>query len=276
MQPGLKDSPGDSMSPISVTFLGVGDGGASPTRNHASFLYRLGRERVLLDAGEPVSRILESSRVGADRIDRLILSHLHADHIGGLLMQIQSWWLRGRRKPLTIHLPTEGIQPLQGLLSAAYLFDELLPFPLNYHPLKVGEAFACGRARVTAFPTGHLRGFERRFARRHPAGYQAFCFLVEFGGCRIGHSADLGSPEDLEPLLQEPLDLLICELAHFTPQRLFRYLEGRTVRQMALIHLGERYWRKREEVRGLAARLAPSLSVSVPRDGDAVHLLQGK
>jgi hypothetical protein len=53
--------------------------------------------------------------------------------------------------------------------------------------------------------------------------------LLESGDKRVAHSGDLGEPEDLEPLLKKPVDLLVCELAHFSPEAIFSYLSGRPV-----------------------------------------------
>ncbi len=58
---------------------------------------------------------------------------------------------------------------------------------------------------------------------------------------RIAHSADLGAPQDLAPLLEKPLDLLVCELAHFEPKDLFRYLKGRDIGRIVFIHMARQH-----------------------------------
>ena len=65
--------------------------------------------------------------------------------------------------------------------------------------------------------------------------FNAFSFLFEHNGLRVGHSADLGKPDDLEPMLEKPLDLLVCELAHFSPEDMFFYLRGRRVKKIVFI-----------------------------------------
>ena len=69
-----------------------------------------------------------------------------ADHIGGFLMLVQSFWLEKRRKDLRVHLPADGIEPLRAMLRAAYLFDEILPFRLIFEPLRCGPQKAIGSA----------------------------------------------------------------------------------------------------------------------------------
>ena len=77
------------MKPYSVTCFGVGDGMPCPDRNHSSFLYRFGNTSLLLDCGEPVDSRFKAARLSYDLIDSIVLSHLHADHIGGFLMLVQ-------------------------------------------------------------------------------------------------------------------------------------------------------------------------------------------
>src|SRR5687767_5363315 len=122
------------MDEFSLKCFGVGDGIASAERNHSSYLYRLGAASVLIDCGEPVSRSFKASGLSYDAIDRIFLSHLHSDHVGGLFMLLQSFWLEPRKKELTIHLPNDAIEPVTRMLHAAYLFPEVLPFPLRFQP----------------------------------------------------------------------------------------------------------------------------------------------
>ena len=91
-----------------------------------------GGATVLVDCGEPVMQSLKKRGIGPDAIDRVFLSHLHSDHLGGFFMLIQGFWLGKREKPLTVHLPAEGLEPVRRLLRAAYLFDGLLPFDLHF------------------------------------------------------------------------------------------------------------------------------------------------
>ena len=185
-------------------------------------------------------------------------------------MLMQTFWLENRQRELSIYLPGDAIPPVEQLLSAVYLFPELMKFNRKFVPLQPGVPFVAGSTRVTAFPTTHLDQLRSRFQAKYPGQYQAFCFLLESGGARVAHSCDLGAPEDLEPLLREPVDTLVCELAHFSPGALFRFLEGRPIRQLALVHLSRDLWTKREVLLAEAKRALPKVMVTIPRDGDVV------
>ena len=123
---------------------------------------------------------------------------------------------------------------------------------------------------VTPYPTSHLKNLQERFGGNRRRGFEAFCFLIEAGRRRIGHSADLGRPEDLEPLIKQPLDLLVCELAHFTPEDLFRYLRGRAIQRIAFVHLSGRHWEKLNSLRRLAVKMLPGIDCRFAHDDEQI------
>ena len=260
------------MRKFSLTCFGVGDGWPCADRSHSSFLYRLGKTSLLIDCGEPVSRSYKASGLSYDAVNAMFLSHLHADHFGGFFMLMQSFWLERRRKDLTIHLPGVAVKPLHGMLKAAMIFEELLAFQLRFRALRAGQPVTVGNARVTPFPTTHLAGLRARFGGKHRGGFVSYCFLIESGGWRAGHSADLGRPEDLEPLLQKPLDLLVCEMAHFTAEEIFRYLAGRDIKRVVFVHLARPCWENLDRTRRLAAKRLPHIPHTFAYDGETINL----
>lgn len=249
-----------------IKCFGVGDGAACGDRNHSSYLYTFPEAVLLLDCGEPVSRSFKASGLSYDSIDRVLISHLHFDHIGGLFMLLQGFWLESRRKELVIHMPAEGIGAVRELLRAAYLFEELLPFPLTFVSWAAGRSVNISGAVVTPYPTTHLQAFRDTFGSKYPRGYEAFCFLLEAGGVRIGHSADIGAVNDLDPLFEKPLNLLVCELAHVHPEEIFIHLRDRRIAQIAFTHLGRPFWEKLPETKMLAERLLPGVPVTFLTD----------
>jgi ribonuclease BN (tRNA processing enzyme) len=260
------------MHKFSLKCFGVGDGWPCDDRYHSSFLYRLGKVHVLFDCGEPLSRTFKASGLSYESIDRIFISHLHFDHIGGFFMFVQGLWLEQRQKDLPVHLPAHARVPVRQMLDAGCIFDELLSFRLQFEPLRAGQAVVTHNVRVTPFPSTHLGRLQASFEKKYPGVFEAFCFLIESGGLRIGHSADLGAPEDLAPLLEKPLDLLVCELAHFNAEKLFAYVARREIKRLLLIHLNRKRWENLEETRALAARWLGNIPVSFAQDLDEITL----
>ena len=254
-----------------VKCFGTGDGWPCADRNHASFLYRFAKTSVLIDCGESIDGNYKRSGLSYDLFDAIFLSHLHADHFGGFFMLMQGCWLEKRRKDLPIYLPAGAIRPLREMLKAGLMFEELLPYRLNLLPLEAQQPRPVGNVRVTPFHTSHLNGFQRRFHKKYRStDFNAYCFLLECGRIRVGHSADLGSPNDLEPLLSKPLDLLVCEIGHFSPEQLFGYLAGRNIKRAVFMHLARPFRENFTRTRRLAAKMLPHIPHSFASDLDEV------
>jgi ribonuclease BN (tRNA processing enzyme) len=256
----------------SLTCFGVADGAACADRKHASFLYQLGQTPLLIDCGEPISASYKASGLGADLVEHILLSHLHFDHLGGFFMLLQGWWLDGRSKALTVHLPTWGLEPISLLLESCLFLAEQGIFQTDFVPWVGAETAMMGDVRVTAYPTTHMAYLRAALPRTPAAATESFSFLMETDERRIVHSADLGKPDDLGILLDQPLDLLVCELAHFEPVDLFRFLTGRAIKRLALVHIGGKYWPRRDELQALAAQMLPDVQVLIPNDGDVIDL----
>src|ERR1700692_4483416 len=67
-----------------LTFLGTSASVPSADRNHPSLLVEAGGHRVMVDCGEGTQRQLLRSGAGFRRLDRLLLTHGHFDHVLGI------------------------------------------------------------------------------------------------------------------------------------------------------------------------------------------------
>ena len=177
-----------------------------------------------------------------------------------------------RQKDLCVHLPGHAIEPIKQMLNASCIFDELLSCRLQFQPLEAGQPVTTHNVRVTPFPTTHLEGLRRDFARKYPGCFQAYSFLLESDLLRIGHTADIGAIHDLEPLVAKPLDLLVCEVAHVRPESLFRFLQGQSIKRIVFIHVSRRHWEDLEETRSLAAKFLRDVPFTFAHDGEEIML----
>ena len=241
-------------------------------RYHSSLLLEEGGRRWLLDAGEPCSHRLQAMGVPLESLDAVLISHGHSDHLSGLPMLIQGAWLEGRSRPLPLYLPAELIGPVRGWLDAVYLPEKLIGFPVAYQgweqldgkPLLLDG----GRLRVSVNPTSHLDGLRELIDARAADRFRAYSLAFDWpDGRRMIYSADLGRPDDLAALLTSPCDLLVCELAHFTPEELFLYLQDKPVRRLLLTHLTAEFSAQAGEIAARGARMLPNIKeVAVMRD----------
>ena len=259
-----------AMSKGTLQALGTGDGWAGDERGHSAFVYRLGGGTLLLDCGEPVSRRLRAAGVAPDDLDGIVLSHLHCDHVGGFFILMQGFWLDKRTRDLPVHLPEEGRAPVRRMLDAAYIFEELTAFNLNLTP--IDGPFEVGGIRITPHLTTHLTQLREHFSEKYPAKFEAFSFVLETEDATIAHSADIGGLEDLEPLLQKPVDLLVCELAHVKPAVLFEYLAGQKIGRLAFTHVSRPYRENFDELKAQATAALGEQPHTFLDDGDVLEI----
>src|SRR4029434_1234329 len=84
---------------------------------------------------------------------------------------------------------------------------------------------------------------------------------------RFVYSGDLGAPSDLKEILKEPLDLLICELSHFTPEELASALRGAHIGTLCLTHVATEFDERRGEIQMLIETEPAIESVSLHARG---------
>ncbi len=89
------------MNPVALTFLGA-SGPYPGSDDLPSILVSSGRRNFLVDAGEGVQHRLLTAGKSVSSITYVLISHLHGDHVLGLLPFIQSRSLSGAESPLTI------------------------------------------------------------------------------------------------------------------------------------------------------------------------------
>ena len=252
-----------------ITLLGTAPGYPAPYRNHSSFLLDTGEQKILVDAGESCSRTLIELGIEPVELDTIIITHGHSDHTGGLAMLIQSCWIVGRKRPLPIFLPKELIQPLTVWLDASYIGPNFIPFELQFQAWEDSyQVNICG-INVRVAPTTHLDSLVKKFGngRFHP-----FSLSFDSPDFEFVASADLGAPEDLQPQLENGTDLLICELAHFPPASLFRFLQKFRISRLVLTHGSADVLAKVDSVVAEARAMLPKTEIIFAEDKMKVQL----
>ncbi|MFB6209441.1 MAG: ribonuclease Z [Candidatus Nanohaloarchaea archaeon] len=100
----------------------VGTSSAVPTRDRALAcnMINYGGERILLDCGEGAQRNIMIDKLGLMKINRIFISHWHADHFSGLLGLIQTLEMEGREHPLYIYGPPRTEEFTERILDTGY------------------------------------------------------------------------------------------------------------------------------------------------------------
>ncbi len=124
------------MVKLMVTFLGTSS--AAPTRGRGlpAILVQREGEVVLMDCGEGVQRQVMNMGVGLNKETTVLITHLHGDHVTGLLGLLQTMSLAQRRKPLTVVAPAPLLKWLE---VTAELLHMGLTFRVNFIAARSGK-----------------------------------------------------------------------------------------------------------------------------------------
>jgi ribonuclease Z len=146
---------------LSVTFLGTSS--AAPTKNRGLPAVAIQREGdvIIMDCGEGIQRQLLGLGIGLNKNTTILITHLHGDHVTGLLGLLQTMSLAQRKKELTIVAPSALLKWLR-LTSA--LLHVGLTFGIRFLPVRSGTVL-----RTSAFDVR---------ATRAEHSIEAFCYLV--------------------------------------------------------------------------------------------------
>lgn len=248
---------------VSVTFLGTGHGNVSAQRFQSSILLRWKDSAYLLDAGEPCAQRLRNLGEKPGDLAAVLITHGHADHVGGLPLLLQAAWGDGRNDPLPVALPASLEQPL---LAWCRFTLGLLPKRANFGietiPWSMGKTMTFGELQTMPRPTSHL-----------VPPNESVLLDLRLGGKRIVYSGDIGAASDLSATVAERIDLLICELSHVEPTDLLEVLGDSSIDTLVLTHAAEEFVDRLEEIRAEFALNLPNVDmVYAAEDGLVIDL----
>ena len=153
---------------FALTFLGTSASVPSAERNHPALLVEAAGKRVLIDCGEGTQRQLLRSGAGFRRLDRILLTHAHLDHVLGIPGLFSTLGLRQTSDAMTIH-GGQGtldmvIRMLAGLWGAGRA-----PIAVGFAPLTAGQVIDAGEFTIDCFPVRHRDTDSFGFVFRSPA-----------------------------------------------------------------------------------------------------------
>ena len=137
-----------------LTFLGTSASVPLAERNHPGLLIEAGGHRILVDCGEGTQRQLLRSGAGFRRLDRMLLTHGHFDHVLGIPGLFSTLRLRRSDQVMTIHASPGTLDIVVRMLAGLW-GEGRAPVPLELAPLTTGLVLDAGNFTIGCFPVRH-------------------------------------------------------------------------------------------------------------------------
>lgn len=121
-------------------------------RNQSGVLISYKNEGILIDCGEGIQRQLKIVGVKLTKITKILISHLHGDHVLGIPGLIQSMSAAGYEKTLQIYGPI-GTKKFMRRLFEVFIFNQKINIEVN--EIKKGKFFENDDFILEAGPLKH-------------------------------------------------------------------------------------------------------------------------
>ncbi|NVK63536.1 MAG: ribonuclease Z [Flavobacteriales bacterium] len=140
---------------FTVTILGSGSAVPTATRNPSSQYIECSGRTILIDCGEGTQMQFRKFGLKYQKVDFILISHLHGDHYFGLVGLLSTMHMMGRTRPIEIYGPKGLKEIIEIQLHAA---GSRLAFDVNIHeiePESNGTLIEDDKIQVSYFPIAH-------------------------------------------------------------------------------------------------------------------------
>lgn len=140
---------------MTVTILGCYAATPRTLTNPTSQVLEIKNRMFLIDCGEGTQVQLRKHKIKFSKINQVFISHLHGDHVYGLIGLVSTFALLGRKTDLHIYGP-KGIKEL--ILMQLKLSNSWTSYNLYFHELESKESeviFEDDKVKVSTIPLKH-------------------------------------------------------------------------------------------------------------------------
>ena len=127
---------------MKITILGTSGSTISKTRGTPSFLID---NDILIDCAEGTTRKILEVVGHLKDLEKILFSHVHADHIMGIVTLLWRLWLvEERKRPLEIIGPVEVEKVIEGFLELTHTPRDAFRYEIKYTKLKGEKKIVLG------------------------------------------------------------------------------------------------------------------------------------
>ncbi len=138
-----------------LIFLGTSASAPSIKRGLSSLVVKHDEFRFMVDCGEGTQRQILKSGVGFKRLNHILLTHGHLDHILGLAGMLSTFMRWEAIEEVNIYGSRHTMDRVSDLINGVVLRGTKPPMPLNLLEIKPGLIFHNKHFEIQAFPVDH-------------------------------------------------------------------------------------------------------------------------
>lgn len=136
-------------------FLGTSASAPSVHRGLSSHVVSFRDQRFLIDCGEGTQRQILRSGIGFRRLNRVLITHGHLDHILGLAGLLSTFARWEAIETLEIFAGNWALERIHDLVFGVVLRGARPPLDIRLVPVEPGIIYEADGVRVEAFPVAH-------------------------------------------------------------------------------------------------------------------------
>jgi ribonuclease Z len=138
-----------------LTFLGTSASAPSIKRGLSSLVVQHDEYRFMVDCGEGTQRQILKSGIGFKRLNHILLTHGHLDHILGLAGLLSTFMRWEAIDEVNIYGSRHTMERVDDLVNGVVLRRQPAPIPINLFDIKPGLIFSSEKFQITAFNVDH-------------------------------------------------------------------------------------------------------------------------
>jgi ribonuclease Z len=138
-----------------IVFLGTSASAPSVRRNLPAQVVKHDEHRFLIDCGEGTQRQILQSGIGFKRLNKILITHGHLDHILGLAGLLSTFLRWETIEEMEIYGGRNALDRIHDLLYGVVLRGAQAPMPIRLIPVSSGVIFESNDLTVSAFPVQH-------------------------------------------------------------------------------------------------------------------------
>ncbi len=198
---------------MKITVLGSGSAFSDPTRFNSAYMIESGTRSFLIDCGSDALRALQKAHIDLFSIHDIFLTHLHADHCGGLPAVLTAMHVLDRKDSLRVHVPSTQIEFVKSWLANFFIYEKRMTFAITLVPTVAGTKKLDPFLEIEFITTNHLQKYtdSSKEAGINPS---SFSVIVREGTGSFFFSSDISSISEVRSYLDS--SLVLVEATHPT------------------------------------------------------------